>query len=320
MNNEDWDRIRDSLRGLGSHTKKDEVRGSWRFNFGWTQMRVGKAREFDGVPLDDDGTAYPRVAHIQHVGGAKAAFVLLAFTRLLNIVFEYFDSDDCFETVQKVNLTRKIQQQLAPLRFPLQVSGTNLSSHMQLGMPDVLTACSCMSRLSVVMFESKKESEKQDKFSCSERVFLHVDHNDLECIQFVVAICFKIPEESFCTVSHKEEEDNTSFYYWTSLGKEDDDLKLFIYGCDFANVVHGNAVFDKEWTKTAPSDAWMIRLTPYGTTHCKLWSEKLKVMSEEKRIDMLNSFHLMGGSTVLGRGNSSLKRNVVPRKEQPKLK
>jgi hypothetical protein len=306
----DWDKVRDNLRGLASHTKKDEMRGSWRFNFGWTEMRVGKAKGFAGIPLDEDGMAFPRVAHIQHVGGEKAAFVLLTFTQLLNIVFDYFDDGDCLDKQYVGNLTKEIQLQLAPLQFPLQVVGTNLSDYLKLGAPSVVKACSCMSRLSVMMFDSQKEQEKEDKFSGVERVFLHVDKNDLESIQFVVAICYKIQEEAFVTVSIREKEENTTFFYWTSLG-EDQDLKLFIYGCNFASVVHGNAVFDKDWAKGAPKDAWMIRLTPYGTTHCKGWSEKLRKMSEMKRIEMLSSFHLMGGSKVLGKG--ALKREELPR-------
>ena len=104
------------------------------------------------------------------------------------------------------------------------------------------------------------------------------------------------------------------------MGETDNDLKLFIYGCNFANVVHGNAVFNHDWAKTAPDDAWMIRLTPYGTTHCKAWAKKLKHMSGDQRINMLNSFNLMGGSIVLGRGDSSLKWNVVPCKAQTTVK
>jgi hypothetical protein len=311
-----WDKVRDNLRALHSHTKKDEIRGSWRFNFGWTEMRVGKARGFDGVPVDSDGMSFPRVASVQHLGGPKAAFVLLTFTRLLNIIFEYFDNSECLD-MKGENLTQEIQKQLAPFRFPLQVVGTDLFTHLQLGDSSVVTACCCMSRLSVMMFDSRRVDEKQDKFSSNERVYLHVDKKDLESIQFVVAICFKIPEEAFVTVSIGEKEDNTSFFYWTTLDEDDQDLKLFIYGADFAKVVHGNAVFDKDWADGAPSDAWMIRLSPYGTTHIKRWSEKLKKLkSKDDMFAMLSSFNLMGGSKVLGRGDGDLKRNALPRVEQ----
>jgi hypothetical protein len=167
-----------------------------------------------------------------------------------------------------------------------------------------------------MMFQPQQMEEKQDKFSCAERVFLHVDKNNLGCIQFIVAICYKIPEDAFCTISIKKGEENTSFYYYTSLGKDDNDLKLFVYGCNFSQVVHGNAVLDNKWAEKSPNDAWMIRLSPYGTTDSKQWAEKLKEMEEKDVVEMLSSFNLMGGSKVLGRGERNLKHKVIPRKIQ----
>jgi hypothetical protein len=81
-------------------------------------------------------------------------------------------------------------------------------------------------------------------------------------------------------------------------------------------VVHGNPVLDKDWAGKAPTDAWMIRLSPYGTIHGKQWAEKLQQMEEKDMVEMLRSFNLMGGSKVLGRGKNNLERKVAPRKSK----
>lgn len=296
MANYDFVYLRAALKSIHMHSKVDLVRGSFRWSLGLAELMTNKTRF--GNPIQDPGTGwvYPRVSQIQLDGKLGASVVLDGVMRLLTLIFKCFES---FDFVQE------LRNKLSPVRFPLLVNGSRVFRPTPYRQEQYELAASLMSRCSITLFEgssANKESHKvrttifqpksakccDEKFDQSSSVNFHIDSRDIDCVQVVAVVAHKMPEEVFMVI---DEVDNQSIMYYDIGESEDDDIKLYVFGCNFRSMVHGNIRLNEAYNEFCTEDSWMVRISPYGTEHAARWSERLQSLSLAEQRQLLKQFY-----------------------------
>lgn len=300
----DWKAVRASLKLLHSLCDYDKIRGNYRFNFGFAQTIVPKARKFDGVPADDENVAYPRMSRVHLDGGIHCDIVVDHVVRLLGLLRKVM-STDIFQD-------SPVLQTLSPLGFPFHVDG--FDTRNRANMSPYKEALEVMNRFSICLFEGTCASAESDEFARDRykqkvtgyantkftdnfvSTHLHVDPSDLPVLQLVVVVSFHMSEECFCIIDARGNQAILFHDHGLVQG-----VKVYVYSGYFTSHYHGKVEVSSDYIRNCAPDAWMIRIAPYSTKHCAAWNEKLMAMGKRERIPTVSSIYMMPGSDRLGR-------------------
>jgi hypothetical protein len=100
-----------------------------------------------------------------------------------------------------------------------------------------------------------------------------------------------------------------------SGGEVSNDVRIFVYACDYSAHLHGNP---RETDVELPDDAWMFRITPYGTHHTTTWASIVehvrKVKGNDEAPELLGGIMQEPGYRQLGQTWDSIKKTHGPRR------
>jgi hypothetical protein len=93
------------------------------------------------------------------------------------------------------------------------------------------------------------------------------------------------------------------------------EVRIFVYACDYSAHFHGNP---NEHGVELPPDAWMFRITPYGTHHCATWASIVDHVRKTKGTDeahqLLGGIAQLPGYRLLGESWEAIKSTHGPQR------
>lgn len=286
--------LRGALKSLHAFTKEDKIRGNFRFSMGFAELMTHKTRFNSPIVHAESGLVFPRVSQIQLDGGIKMSIVLDGILRLLTLSFQAID---------ELGIVQRIKTKIHPLVFPALITGSHIFKPTAWKRDEYQEAIDGISRISIVLWEGKSARVESDiireqfftkrrsnkntqKFESTQPTLFHIDKRDIDSIQIVVVVAYKIPEEVFVVVDF--EEDQNIMYFNID---DTEDLKLFIFGCNFLKQYHGNIRLNDNFNLLCPPDSWMIRITPYATDHIEKWARYIKKQPRHRQNSILQQLY-----------------------------
>ena len=296
----DFSMLRSALKSVDVGViYKDNMRGNHRFNLGFTERNIPKSRFGSDVMDKELGVVCPRVCQTLVDGKSQVSVALDGIVRLIA---------KCFKVFEKNEFVIALRKKVGCLKFPLLVGGSDVFKHVSWEWEDYDIALSLMSRVSIVLHErdvsdvgtmfnmettfgrkitNKKIELLAKLFGSIDSTFFHTDKNDVDGIQIVIVVAYKMPEECFVCIDD-ELDANVAYVDY----EEDENLKLHVFGCNFLKSPHGNIRLFDDYAKRCCKDSWMIRITPYATQHIEKWTKLLELKTSSERFCLMDKFYM----------------------------
>ena len=301
---------------------EDNVRTSKRVTFGWSEVPTHKHRHFKGIPYNDSGLFYPRQNKSHLVSNYSNLFlekVLPILSNNLDVIQKLIVSN--FDIDQ--DHISKLKNYIDLLPFPHNLIFDEKSNTLVPQNDTVLTACQCMSRMSVSFAAGQDVKEVLVKkintlygalnaltiektINDNSHTALHLDKRDIGAGGVLlrkemytnsgmkVTGCDSKLIQYVTIISYKLNENDALFaiqntkdsYCYTLKSPKFDKTKELDNSIKIVTYAmdYSNTYHGNITDgKPLPPGSWALRITTYGTNHCSTWNAWLKKQNSENR-------------------------------------